>query len=139
MRRALPWLAGALALSALAAELPVRQVVLYKHGVGYFERSGELAPGDSARLDFKASEMDDVLKSLTIEDFIRLLQAHGIGRLVDIRAFPASRRSFHLPPHHLTRAAIFRWVTVRLGKFVKMRRRTGIACSERPLSKRKNA
>src|SRR5580658_7249775 len=67
MKRAI-WLAGALALGVTAAELPVRQVVLYKHGVGYFERSGELAPGESARLDFKASEMDDVLKSLTIEE-----------------------------------------------------------------------
>jgi hypothetical protein len=62
------WLTGALALGAMAAELPVRQVVLYKHGVGYFERAGELAPGESARLDFKAAEMDDVLKSLTIEE-----------------------------------------------------------------------
>jgi len=62
------WLAGALALSAIAAELPVRQVVLYKHGVGYFERAGQLAAGESVRLDFKASEMDDVLKSLTIEE-----------------------------------------------------------------------
>ncbi len=61
-------MATALALSAMAAELPVRQVVLYKHGVGYFERAGELAPGESARLDFKAAEMDDVLKSLTIEE-----------------------------------------------------------------------
>ena len=50
-----------------AAELPVRQVVLYKHGVGYFERSGQLGPGESAQLDFKASEMNDVLKSLTVE------------------------------------------------------------------------
>ena len=53
---------------ALAAELPVRSVVLYKHGVGYFERAGTLAPGESARLDFKADEMNDVLKSLTIVD-----------------------------------------------------------------------
>ena len=59
---------GALALSAMAAELPVRQVVLYKHGVGYFERAGELAAGESARLEFKAGDMDDVLKSLTIEE-----------------------------------------------------------------------
>ena len=62
---------GILALSAMgvaAGELPVRQVILYKHGVGYFERSGELAPGESARLDFKAADMDDVLKSLTIEE-----------------------------------------------------------------------
>ena len=48
------------------AGLPVRDVVLYKHGIGYFERSGQLAAGESAHLDFKASEMNDVLKSLTI-------------------------------------------------------------------------
>ena len=38
---------GILALSAIGVaggELPVRQVILYKHGVGYFERSGDLAP-----------------------------------------------------------------------------------------------
>src|SRR5580704_18449230 len=56
------------AASALGADLPVKQVVLYKHGVGYFERAGELAAGESARLDFKAAEMNDVLKSLTIEE-----------------------------------------------------------------------
>src|SRR5271154_982704 len=57
------------AASLLAgAELPVRTVVLYKHGVGYFERQGTLGPGESARLDFKAEEMNDVLKSLTIVD-----------------------------------------------------------------------
>jgi hypothetical protein len=54
------------ALIAQAAELPVREVILYKHGIGYFERSGQLGPGESARLDFKATEMNDVLKSLTL-------------------------------------------------------------------------
>jgi hypothetical protein len=58
----------AVAALAAAAELPVKQVVLYKHGVGFFERSGKLGPGESARLDFNASEMNDVLKSLTIEE-----------------------------------------------------------------------
>ncbi|MGO9011162.1 MAG: DUF4139 domain-containing protein [Bryobacteraceae bacterium] len=53
---------------AVPAELPVTQVVLYKHGVGFFERAGTLAPGESARLDFDATEMNDVLKSLTIEE-----------------------------------------------------------------------
>src|SRR5260370_599123 len=53
---------------AVAADLPVRQVVLYKHGGGYFERAGQLGPGESARLDFKAAEINDVLKSLTIEE-----------------------------------------------------------------------
>jgi len=53
---------------AMPAELPVTQVVLYKHGLGFFERAGTLGPGDSARLDFDAAEMNDVLKSLTIEE-----------------------------------------------------------------------
>ena len=54
--------------TALAADLPVREVILYKSGVGYFARSGPLAAGDSARLDFKATDMNDVLKSLTVAD-----------------------------------------------------------------------
>ena len=54
------------AANMLAADLPVKQVVLYKHGVGFFERSGKLGAGESARLDFNAVEMNDVLKSLTI-------------------------------------------------------------------------
>ena len=54
------------AATVLPADLPVKQVVLYKHGVGFFERSGKLGAGESARLDFNAPEMNDVLKSLTI-------------------------------------------------------------------------
>jgi hypothetical protein len=54
--------------AALSADLPVKQVVLYKHGVGFFERAGTLGPGESARLDFNASDMNDVLKSLTLTD-----------------------------------------------------------------------
>jgi len=54
--------------TALAADLPIREVILYKHGVGYFERSGQLQPGETAQLDFKAADMNDVLKSLTVTD-----------------------------------------------------------------------
>ena len=69
MKRALFCLPAAAAFCMLpAAELPVTRVVLYKHGVGFFERSGTLGPGQTARLDFDASEMNDVLKSLTIEE-----------------------------------------------------------------------
>src|ERR1700743_2255407 len=58
----------ATAALGLAAELPGRTVILYKHGVGFFERQGPLGPGESARLDFNASEMNDVLKSLTVQE-----------------------------------------------------------------------
>ncbi len=57
-----PLLAGVMA-TVMAADLPVREVVLYKSGAGYFNRAGRLGPGESARLDFKAGEMNDVLKS----------------------------------------------------------------------------
>src|SRR6266571_602615 len=70
--------ATALAITAAAADLPVKQVVLYKHGVGYFERAGPLGPGESAQLDFKAAEMNDVLKSLTIEE-------KGGGKITGLR------------------------------------------------------
>lgn len=79
--------------ASLAAELPVRTVVLYKNGVGYFERSGELAPGESARLEFKANQMDDVLKSLTLE-------TTGPDRVVALRydaSEPLERRLGELP------------------------------------------
>ena len=58
----------ALIVPAVAADLPVREVILYKHGVGHFERAGDVRAGETARLDFKASDMNDVLKSLTIVD-----------------------------------------------------------------------
>jgi hypothetical protein len=56
------------AAAAFAADLPIREVILYKHGVGFFERAGKLEAGDTARIDFKADDMNDVLKSLTITD-----------------------------------------------------------------------
>src|SRR5437763_12756544 len=48
--------------------LPITRVVLYKHGVGYFEREG-VVEGDAAlALTFKQAEVSDVLKSLTVLD-----------------------------------------------------------------------
>ena len=48
-------------------DLPIRKVVLYKHGVGFFERAADVAAGEAVRLQFKADEMNDVLKSLTVD------------------------------------------------------------------------
>ncbi len=79
--------------SAVAADLPVRQVILYKHGVGYFERSGELKPGETARLDFRPTEMDDVLKSLAIQE-------SGGGKVSGVRydsSEPLSQRLADFP------------------------------------------
>ncbi|MEM9002484.1 MAG: hypothetical protein AAGE59_03040 [Cyanobacteria bacterium P01_F01_bin.86] len=44
--------------------LPVKRMVLYKHGVGFFERLGTVQNSAQIELTFKKEEMDDVLKSL---------------------------------------------------------------------------
>jgi len=65
---ALPWALAMPASVMDGADLPVRQVTLYKHGVAYFEREGSVPAGGEARLDFQAGDMNDVLKSLTVTD-----------------------------------------------------------------------
>src|ERR1700730_6249681 len=68
MMRRIACMYGCVLFASWGADLPVREVVLFKHGVGYFARSGNPAAGESARLDFKAEDMNDVLKSLTIQE-----------------------------------------------------------------------
>src|ERR1017187_8271775 len=48
--------------------MAIKRVVLYKHGVGYFERQEEIEGNSELLLSFRQSEMNDVLKSLTVED-----------------------------------------------------------------------
>jgi hypothetical protein len=48
--------------------LPITQVVLYKHGVGYFEREAKVDGEARLALTFKQAEVSDVLKSLTVLD-----------------------------------------------------------------------
>ena len=72
------FLALTMTATLFAADLPVREVVLYKHGVGFFERWGTLGAGETARIDFKADDMNDVLKSLTVTD-------RGGGKIAGVR------------------------------------------------------
>jgi hypothetical protein len=51
-----------------AAKLPVRRVVLYKSGVGYFEHLGNVRGDQTVRVDFTSSQLNDVLQSLTVLD-----------------------------------------------------------------------
>ena len=53
---------------ARAEKLPVRRVVLYKNGVGYFEHLGRVRGSQETAIDFTTSQLNDVLKSLTILD-----------------------------------------------------------------------
>ncbi|MGA7859141.1 MAG: hypothetical protein WCA11_14495, partial [Terracidiphilus sp.] len=48
--------------------VPVRKVVLYKNGVGYFEHSGTVTGNQRVTIDFTSSQLNDVLQSLTVLD-----------------------------------------------------------------------
>jgi hypothetical protein len=47
--------------------LPVREIVLYKHGVGFFVRAAQVS-GESVALTFRQDEINDILKSLAVFD-----------------------------------------------------------------------
>jgi hypothetical protein len=49
-------------------KLPVRRVVLYKNGVGYFEHLGHVRGSQDVHIDFTSAQLNDVLKSLTVLD-----------------------------------------------------------------------
>src|SRR5262245_29892800 len=53
---------------AAASKLPVKQVVLFSSGVGYFQRQGEIEGDARIDLSFPAGDINDLLKSLTLQD-----------------------------------------------------------------------
>lgn len=60
--------AGAPSAGTERAEMPVTMVVLFSSGVGYFEHSGTVQGNSSTELRFKSSQINDILKSLVLED-----------------------------------------------------------------------
>jgi hypothetical protein len=64
--------------SKTAAPLPVEKVILYKNGVGYFEHIGRVSGNQDLGIDFTTSQLNDVLKSLTLVDL-------SGGRISDVR------------------------------------------------------
>jgi hypothetical protein len=49
-------------------KLPVKRVVLYKSGVGYFEHLGSVQDNQDVAISFTSGQLNDVLKSLTVLD-----------------------------------------------------------------------
>src|SRR5437667_4330464 len=62
------WAAVSMVAQAPLEKLPVRRVVLYKNGIGYFEHTGQVHGNQSLNIDFTSSQLNDVLKSLTVLD-----------------------------------------------------------------------
>jgi len=50
------------------SKLPVKRVVLYKNGVGYFEHLGQVRDNQDVAIPFTSGQLNDVLKTLTVLD-----------------------------------------------------------------------
>jgi len=61
-----------------SSRLPVKRVVLYKNGVGYFEHTARVHGTQDLSIDFTTAQLNDVLKSLTAVDL-------GEGRVSSVR------------------------------------------------------
>jgi hypothetical protein len=55
-------------VSLAFAQIPVKRVVLYKNGVGYFEHQGPVQGKQDVTVTFSSGQLNDVLKSLTVLD-----------------------------------------------------------------------
>ena len=73
--------------------LPIRRVVLYSNGVGFFERRGAVAGSAAVNLSFKQSQVDDVLKSMVVLD----LGKGRIGAVSYNSSAPSSARLSEIP------------------------------------------
>ena len=51
------------------AALPLSAVILYTSGVGYFQRDGQVEGNARLDLRFKTDDINDLLKSLVVQDF----------------------------------------------------------------------
>ena len=76
-----------------AVPLPVKKVELYKNGMGYFEHLGSVKGPQSVEIALPGSQLNDVLKSLTVLDL-------GKGQIAGVNyesAAPVDRRLAEVP------------------------------------------
>ena len=52
-----------------SSSLPLSEVVLYSSGVGFFQRTGVVEESASVELQFKVDDINDLLKSMVVQDF----------------------------------------------------------------------
>jgi hypothetical protein len=112
------------------AKLPVRRVVLYKNGVGYFEHLGRVRGSQDVHIDFTSAQLNDVLKSLTVLDL-----AGGRITGVDYNSeAPLARRLATLRLALGERPSVSEFLGALRGARLEVRGATGPALTGRLLS-----
>src|SRR5688572_20079260 len=54
--------------TAPSTTLPLKEVILYSSGVGYFERAGQVDGAATVNLRFRTEDINDLLKSMVVQD-----------------------------------------------------------------------
>jgi carboxypeptidase family protein len=120
----------AAAESSSAGKLPVRRVVLYKNGVGYFEHLGRVRGSQDVHIDFTSAQLNDVLKSLTVLDL------NG-GRITGVdynSEAPLARRLGTLRLALSERPSVSEFLGALRGARIEVRASTGPAVTGKLLS-----
>ncbi len=97
--------------------LPVRKVVLYKNGMGYFEHLGRTRGDQSVEITLPSSQLNDVLKSLTVLDL-------GGGRISGVTydsTAPLDRQVRDLPIDLRKAGSLFGFLNQIIGASVEVR------------------
>jgi hypothetical protein len=116
--------------STESTRLPVRRVVLYKNGVGYFEHLGHVRGIQDVHVDFTSAQLNDVLKSLTVLDL-------SGGRITGVdynSEAPLARRLATLRLALGERPTVAEFLGALRGARVEIRSGTGAAVSGKLLS-----
>lgn len=59
---------GVLSPKDSAQALPIKRITLYRSGVGFFERSGQISDSAEIQLRFNTEQINDILKSMVLMD-----------------------------------------------------------------------
>jgi hypothetical protein len=116
--------------SATTGRLPVRRVVLYKNGVGYFEHLGRVRGTQDVHIDFTSAQLNDVLKSLTVLDL-------SGGRITGVdynSEAPLARRLATLRLALGEKPSVSEFLGALRGARLEVRSATGPALTEKLLS-----
>ncbi|MBC8165712.1 MAG: hypothetical protein H7Y20_07560, partial [Bryobacteraceae bacterium] len=120
----------------IADKLPIKRVVLYKNGVGYFEHTGKTKNNDSVTIPFTSGQLNDVLKSLTVLDMnggkitgVTYGSAAPIDRQIGELRLPAAEKnslSEFLSGMRGTRIEVRSGTTVVTGRLLSVERKTRV-------------
>lgn len=116
------------------APLPVKRVVLYKSGVGYFEHLGQVRNTQDVAIPFTSAQLNDVLKSLTVLDLgggrvsgVTYSSTVPVGRQLDDLRLPSGDKTTLVDLLGSLRGALLEirsGTAVATGRLLSVERRT---------------